>query len=77
MQVIKLQFKVWVERVCKDVVKAFLNGLYGYKQLKNNEGDFLDYQFLWVKRGVPCAYTDESFKALPRKFAKKMLQIIK
>ena len=35
------QFKIRVQRVFKDVVKAFPNGLYRHK---NNENDILGYQ---------------------------------
>jgi len=33
-----------MERVCKDVVKAFPSGLYKHKIAENNEGDLLGYQ---------------------------------
>lgn len=36
-------FKILVERVCKDILLAFPNGLYKHK-LKHNEVDLLSYQ---------------------------------
>ena len=32
------RFKIRLERVCKDILKTFLTGLYGCKIAENNEG---------------------------------------
>jgi len=44
-------FKIWVEQVCKGIVKAFPNRLYGQK---NNESGLLGYEFLQVEVPFIC-----------------------
>jgi len=53
------RFEIWVERICKDIVKAFPKGYTGVKQLKNNVVGLLGYQVKRVKGGVSHSYTNK------------------
>ena len=67
-------FKIWVERVCKDIGKAFPKDCKGVKQLKNNIIGLLGYQYNEFVGACPI-YTltkiKTSINALP--LHKKML----